>query len=151
MGFIEMPELSAIIRGTMKAAEGEVVYREALTKSAIIVQSIARHNAPVRSGKLRASINYKVNAMTAIITPQVNYAGYVEGGRGEVVPVNKRVLATKINPGWGNKTKSGYFIIGKRSKAVAPNPFMHKSEKEAKPLVAEVFLGRLREIRMGMK
>jgi hypothetical protein len=150
MSWIEMVGLEKIIKGTMKAAEGEVVYHEALTKAAIIVQSIARKQAPVRSGKLRASINYKIHGFTAVISPQVNYAVYVEGGRGEVVPTTKKVLATKINPGWGTKNSGGYYIIGKRSKAVKENPFMHRSETEAKPLVAEVFRERLRTIRMGM-
>lgn len=111
---------------------------EALTKSAIIIESLAKQQAPSRTGKLRSSISFKVerklSGMSAVIAPHAKYANIVEEGRGVVTPTNKKVLATKINPGWGTKNKAGYFIIGKSSKAVPANPYMGRAATMGLPL-----------------
>lgn len=111
--------------------------------AAIIVQTHAKQQAPTKTGKLRSSISHQVtsNALEskAIIAPHASYAGYVNAGRGEVVPKNKKVLASKINPGWGSKNAAGYYIIGKRSKAVPANPFMQRAYLLSVPEVIALF------------
>lgn len=125
-------------------AEIELV--KAITKSAIEVQNVARGQSPVRTGKLRNSIMFKVHGTTAIIQPMVDYALYVEGGTGiygpkraAITPKNKSVLATKTNPGWGRKSASGYFIIGKKSKGQKANPFMERTFMVTPPILEHNF------------
>lgn len=126
---------------------------KALYKSAIEVQNIARGEAPTRTGKLRNSIMFQIHGLTAVISPKVDYAVYVEGGTGlygpnktAIVPKNKKVLATKINPGFGQKTKSGYFIIGKKSSGQKANPFFKRTWAVTPQLVKMNFAGARNDI-----
>lgn len=116
-----------------------------LTTSAIAIQGIARTQAPTRTGRLVNSIGYKIKDLTATISPSVKYAGYVEmgtgiyGPKGEmIVPKQKKVLASKINPGWGSAS-NGYYVIGRSSKGQKANPFMARTAELAKPIVEGYF------------
>lgn len=118
----------------------------ALTAAAIQIQGIARLQAPTKTGRLVNSIGYKIKGMTATISPSVNYGLYVETGTGiygpkgqVIVPKSKKVLATKVNPGFGSKNKAGYFVIGKSSKGQQANPFMERTAELAKPVVLKEF------------
>jgi len=142
---IEVPKLSPLM-SVLDIAGKDIGVKGALTTAAIMVQRLARENAPVRSGRLYNSIGYKVNGMTAVIAPTVDYGIYVEmgtglfGPKGQLIyPTSKRVLASKINPGWGEKNGAGYFIIGKYSKGQEANPFFAKTAEEALPVVEGVF------------
>lgn len=155
---IDIPELPGTVgRFGLMSAYTVTRLTTALEKSAIVMETLAKEEAPTRSGKLRSSISHKLTVsfkggkLQAIIAPHVNYAGYVNDGRGVVVPVNKKVLATKINPGWGNKNGAGYYIIGMRSKAVAPNPFMARAYHKGKPVVGQEFNQARRDIVSKMK
>lgn len=140
----QIPKLNGLTKdfaGGGASAHGQI--KIALEKSAIIIQSLGKQEAPVRSGKLRSSIVYvldhSIGKERAIIGSRANYATIIETGRGMVVPVNKKVLATKINPGWGTKSSSGYYILGKTSKAVAANPYMRRAFEKGIPEVAKQF------------
>lgn len=140
----DLESMNHLIRMVPTIAMPEM--KMALTKSAIEIQNVARAQAPTRTGKLRNSIMFSVKGLTAIIEPKVDYAVYVEGGTGvygpskaPISPKNKKVLATKINPGFGKKTKSGYFIIGKTSQGQKANPFFARTYAIAPELVRHNF------------
>ena len=144
---IEIPELAvfqerwAALPVTMKT---EIT--AALTRSAINTTTIAKAFAPVRTGKLRSSIFYKVSGLTALVYTKLNYADWVEKGTGiygpnkqTIVPVQQKVLATRTNPGWGSKNAAGYYIIGKSQSGQRPNPFFSRAAVSATPQVIEEF------------
>lgn len=121
-----------VLGANPKLVEAELLL--ALNKSSVQIQNMARGQAPVRTGKMRNSINFQIHGLTSIIAPNVKYATFVEGGTGiygpnhkAITPKKASVLATKINPGWGTANKSGYFIIGKSSKGQKANPFMQRT------------------------
>jgi hypothetical protein len=142
-GSIEIPELEGTLgKWGLMTTETHVKMLVTLEAAAITMQSLAKQQAPVRTGKLRSSISYKIDdgvSMKATVAPNAKYGGIIEFGRGEVTPSNAKVLATKINPGWGSANGSGYYIIGMRSKAVAPNPYMGRAYKYGKPIVIGMF------------
>lgn len=119
----------------------------ALEKAATQTQMVAISNAPVRSGTLRKSIRYKVNDKSAEVYTDLQYAGAVALGSGiygihksYIVPRNAKIMATKINPGWGKKNSKGYYVIGKRVKGQKANDFMAKAGKSSVPLVKQTFV-----------
>lgn len=135
----------------LERAEAIARIETALNLAAIATQGIARSQAPTRTGRLVNSIGYKIRGLTAVISPNVTYAGYVEMGTGiygvnhqNITPKNSKVFATKVNPGFGSASKSGYFIIGRSSKGQKPNPFMERSAALAKPIVEGYFKTTLR-------
>ena len=58
----------------------ETEIEQALTKSALIVERDAKINAPVDTGRLRASITHKVEETYAEVGTNVEYAKSVEFG-----------------------------------------------------------------------
>lgn len=142
---IDIPEL-ANLQSVLGVLGKDVGVKTALTTAAIAVQRIARQQAPVRTGRLANSIKYNVNGLTAVIGPTVDYGIYVEMGTGlygpkgqPIQPKNGKVLATKYNPGWGSKSKAGYFVIGTFSRGQEANPFMSRTAKMALPEVEGIF------------
>lgn len=122
-----------------------VQIRTALTIAAISIQKVARTEAPTKTGRLVNSITYKVDGLTATIGPKVKYGLYVETGTGiygpkgqPIVPKNAKVLATKINPGFG-EPHNNYYVIGRSSKGQKANPFMERTSVLAIPIVEEAF------------
>jgi hypothetical protein len=118
----------------------------ALTRAAINTTTIAKAYAPVRTGRLRTSIIYKVVGLTATIYTPVNYADWVERGTGiygpnrePIVPTQQKVLATRTNPGWGSNNAAGYYIIGKSQSGQQPNPFFSRATISATPGVLAEF------------
>lgn len=154
MGYFFDVNMDELIAEARKAGvlnvEGKLRAQATIAKATIAVQAIARAEAPSRTGKLRASIMYKVEPLRGIVYPTANYAVYIEKGRGTVVPVNKKVLASKFNPGWGSKNAAGYYIIGKKSKAVPANPFIKRASDKAKPLVRGLFTVMYNDIKKEM-
>ena len=57
-----------------------------LTISAELVETSAKQKTPVDTGRLRASINYKVEKDVAIIGTNVEYAPYIEYGHSKKAP-----------------------------------------------------------------
>ena len=128
------------------AVGADGLIKTTLTTAAIAVQKIARQEAPVRTGRLQNSIQYKVRGLEAEIGPKVQYGLYVEMGTGLygpyghlIEPKNSKVLATKSNPGFGSKNKGGYYVIGRYSRGQEANPFMQRTAVEAIPVVTEIF------------
>lgn len=119
-----------------------------LLQATIATQALARSQAPVKTGRLRSSIQFKVEGLKGVVftPPGMMYAIYVESGTGQygkykrdIIPKTKKVLATKMNPGWGKPSKGGYFIIGKKSKGQKPNPFMKRTKMLAMPQIKVAF------------
>jgi HK97 gp10 family phage protein len=94
----------------------------------------ARAKAPVRTGRLRDSIDYKISGNQLIIGPHVPYAPYMEfgtGSRGEfggseyiIRPRTKPYLKFKINGKWIS-TKEVHHP------GISPRPFMRPAVEEA--------------------
>ena len=151
-------DIGSVVKMTDKfgaaAVKSAAEMKVAMTTAAITVQTVARAQAPVRTGKLRSSIVYKVNDLRAVIHTGVNYATYVEGGTGMynssnphmIVPKNKKVLASKTNPGFGSATGGGYYIIGKKSQGQKANPFMKRTADMTIPAVRTIFKTVMKEI-----
>lgn len=53
---------------------------EAIKKSIFLIEGQAKQNAPVDTGRLRASILTELHPLTASVMPTVNYAIYVHEG-----------------------------------------------------------------------
>jgi hypothetical protein len=146
---LEIPELSAF--GTKVddlPAALKTQIQAALSRASIRVQTTARAMAPVRTGRLRSSIMYKVNDdNTAVVYTPVDYADLVESGSGvygpnrePITPTNGKVLATRTNPGWGERNKAGYYIIGRYQAGQQANPFFSRAATASFPLVREEFV-----------
>lgn len=128
--------------------------RATLMRSAILVQGIAREEAPVKTGLLRNSIDVlSVTDTSATIGTKKNYAELVNNGTGiygpnksPIVPVSRKVLATRVNPGYGVKNKQGYYIIGRSSKGQQANPFFDRAKARSIPAVREEFQTLLQTI-----
>jgi len=139
MAFIvEIPELAKFEAKLATApTKVRVTLEDAVKTATIVMQTLAKAEAPVRTGKLRTAISFESRGFMGAVYPDLArtpYAAYVHGGTGifgpehrAIVPVNKKVLATKANPGWGSANSKGYFIIGKRSIGQRPNPFMKRA------------------------
>lgn len=146
---IGIPELTILREhwASMPVTLKEMV-KATLFKSAITTQGIARLQAPVKTGRLRNSIDVIVKDTKAVIFTNVKYGVYVHQGTGiygpqrqPIVPVKKKIMATTSNPGWGTKNAAGYYIIGKSVKGQKANPFMERASKIAAPLVLAEFRG----------
>ena len=147
---VTAPQIDEMVANYAKAPELVAAQLStAITKATIAVQSLVKAQAPVRSGKLRSSVSFAVSGLRGIVMTNLNYAVYVEYGTGiwgvgpgakkqPIVPVNKKVLATKINPGWGSANSGGYFIIGRSSQGQHPNPFFQRAEDEADTVIAPI-------------
>jgi HK97 gp10 family phage protein len=142
---IQMPQFKPL-QTMLDVFGADIGVKKALEVAAIGVQNLARHNAPTRTGRLVNSIGYKINGLKATIGPTVPYGLYVEmgtglyGPKGQLIePKTSKVLATKVNPGWGTKSSNGYFVIGRYSRGQEANPFMAKTAHEAGPVVEAAF------------
>lgn len=158
--YITIPELAAM---EARFADAPSLVSKsisaALEKAAIQTQSTVMMEVPVKTGVLRKSIRYEVNGNQAIIyvDPAIKYAGSVEHGSGvfgekgtPIEPLNKKVMATKANPGWGSANKGGYFVIGTFQRGQEPNPFMERSAVTAKPIVMMTFAQANKLITQGL-
>lgn len=58
----------------------EKAFKRAFTESGELVKTYARKNAPVDTGNLKRSINYKVKKTEVRIGPNARYGVYVEDG-----------------------------------------------------------------------
>lgn len=141
----------ATIRTTLDAA---------VEAAAIAMQTIVKTEVPVRTGRLRKSISFEASGGQAVIFPDLKvapYAIYVHEGTGifgtgygakkqPIRPINAKVLATKVNPGWGSKNAKGYFIIGKYSIGQRPNPFMKYAYQRGKVKVLTIMSAAVKSV-----
>jgi hypothetical protein len=147
--YITIPQLEALqARFAAFPKNYATILEKTLTKAAIQTQSTMMSQVPVKTGRLRQSIGYIVKGSSAIVSvdPKLVYAAMVEGGTGmfgthasPIVPVNKQVMATKINPGWGSANAQGYFVIGTYQRGQEANPFMIRTRAMAWPIVQLTF------------
>lgn len=149
--YITVPELAALQeRFIAWPANYKKILSKTLEKAAIATQATMMTEVPVKSGRLRQSIKYAVKGSTeavVFIDPKMApYATDVESGTGmfgehatPIVPVNKKVMATKINPGWGSANAGGYFVIGTYQRGQEANKFMVRSRAAAWPIVQMTF------------
>lgn len=83
------------------------------------VVDVMKSEAPERTGALRESIAAdRIKTTLYFVGPNVDYAKYVENGRGEVRPVKKKALH------WFD----GGDVFAMRSRAVKPNPFVKRTK-----------------------
>lgn len=147
---LSIPQLSALQTKFETAPDLlATTKKNTLTKSAIQTQALLMGNVPVRTGRLRQSVAYKVvdDMATVFIDPKIGFYGrYVESGTGlfgkygsPIVPTTKKIMATKINPGWGSANASGYFIIGTFSRGQEANKFMERTYEQALPIIKLTF------------
>ena len=156
---INIPDIDAIIAKFESAPEDTAIaIQDALKTSAISAQSIARAEAPVKTGLMRNSIGYKVEGLRAVIAPTVDYALYVNEGTGiygknnaPITPSTASVFATKKNPGWGTPNASGYFIIGRSIKGQKANPFMTRAKTRVEPIVRDTFRAAIQGVTKEFK
>ena len=99
-----------------------ISYRDALVETANDIIAEARSNIQqnqnINSGSLLSSIKILAdNGDSLVIGSDMDYAGYIEYGRGPVRPINKQYLS------WIDKS-SGKRIFAKYAKATEPQPFM---------------------------
>lgn len=130
---------------TLSVGLKEMVRRSVAVAGAS-TQGIAKRHTPVKTGRLRGSISLTLTPTTALISTEVPYAEWVHGGTGiygpsrtPITPKHKSIMASKTNPGWGTRSKGGYYIIGRSQKGQKPNPFMERAAEEAKPLIFKEF------------
>lgn len=146
---IEVPGL-AEMNIKLAGASGTVhkTLEAAVKASMIVMQTIAKSEAPVRTSKLRGAISFESSGLQGVVYPDLvrtPYAAYVHEGSGlygkfkrPIVPKSKHVLATKVNPGWGTPNRKGYYIIGKSIKGQKPNPFMQRAFDKGKSKVMTI-------------
>lgn len=158
--YIKINNLDSILEAWEAApdlATSEIA--SAINKSTQSVQNLARAATPRRTGALAESIS-SITTPTkgyVYVPPTIKYAVYVSEGTGLygkyhtlIVPTNAKVLATKINPGWGSANANGYYIIGKSSQGQKPNPFMTKAAEAGKTVVNNIFLEAQQNILDGI-
>ncbi len=154
---IEIPELARFESNWSTApAKIRTTLEDAIKAATILMRTVAKAEAPVRMGKLRSAISLEVKGTMGTVYPDLirtPYAMYVSMGTGiygknrrPIVPVNKKVLATKVNPGWGSKGKGGYFIIGKSSMGQRPNPFMKRAYDLGKVKALTIMKGAMQTV-----
>ena len=160
---VTSPQIDQIIANYAQSPELVATkLNQAINKATIAMQTLIRNEAPHRTGKLRSSVQFLVQGLRGIIYTNLNYAVYVEYGTGiwgvgpgakkqPIVPVNKKVLATKINPGWGSANSGGYFIIGKSSQGQHPNPFFQRGEDQAHAIIDPIMIAAKTDIIDGLK
>jgi HK97 gp10 family phage protein len=88
----------------------EEITKNILTDFGEKIVGNARAIAPVKTGKLKDSISYRVERNTLSVGPHVPYGAYMEfgtGSRGEfpgepyvILPKNKKYLRFKVNGQW---------------------------------------------------
>lgn len=81
----------------------EEAFARALTLSALKVEAEAKRLVPRVTGRLQSSIGHQVEgvgAMVARIGTSVEYAPFVEFGRGPIVATNAKALRFKIGGRW---------------------------------------------------
>jgi hypothetical protein len=145
---LDIPELAGVeARWATLPARAKAAIQATLAKSAILTQGIMREEAPSRNGMLRNSISFSVAPGVAIIGTKILYGEAVDLGSGTfgkrnspITVKTKKVMATRINPGWGIKNAKGYYIIGTHQKGQKANPFVGRTYRRANPLVKAQFL-----------
>lgn len=104
-------------------------------KAGFIVEGNAKVEAPVRDGTLRASIGPpKVSqsgiATTIEVKAHAEHAYVVHEGRGEIRPVNAKVLRWEGPNG---------VVFAMRSGPVKPNPYMDRGLKKSETAIYRAF------------
>ena len=104
------------------------ICEEEFDKQASDFTNRLRGNAPVDTGKLKESIRKdKIDEETYYITVNTDYAVYANYGRGDVYPVNKKVLRFK-NPNGSDPP----WIFTKHSKPFKGHHFIEETIEEFK-------------------
>lgn len=75
---IDATQFKDFLRGSPRAFEKALT--NAIQKGAYLVERLAKQNAPVDTGRLRASIATSIIPFQATVQPHVNYAIFVHEG-----------------------------------------------------------------------
>lgn len=156
---ITFSNLTAIREAFMRMPARTVeALSEAVSKSALMIESEAKKEAPVNKqpggGQLRQRIRAQMmTRLSAVVVAAVKYSGAVEAGTRPhlIVPVRAHVLAApaRIARGWtGKVSKRGYAIFGKvvHHPGTKANPFMHRAVKNAGKAMQGFFSDALRKV-----
>lgn len=132
----DISEISALVRSV---AGGEQKLKKNLgtagRQAGFIVEGQAKVEAPVKIGNLRAGIGPPVVKQTGTSTvvevkSHAEYSVPVHEGRGEVVPINAKVLR------WDGPNG---VVFAMRSRATKPNPYMYRALDKSEANLSDVF------------
>lgn len=108
------------------------------------ILSIEKKEAPVATGTLRRTIEFRYRPISAMIFPTSGYAVFIEEGTGlygprksYIMPKRAKVLAFKVN---------GKMVFAKKTRGQKANPFVQRTRDKAEPKINKIFDDMLKEI-----
>jgi len=136
---VDLSKLNSYCEATSKGMDEAVLW--AIEENAPVFQQEAQFRAPVRTGRLRASIIIERQPDKVLIGPTVDYAPYVIRGTrpspGRYVPAIERRLVDPEHPSFG--THPG----------IAPNPFLEQAADAGKGHFLDQIRRRVTEFVVG--
>lgn len=107
-----------------------------LLRSVIIVEAHAKENAPVDTGRLRASISSEVMETRAVVSPKVFYGAYVEMGTHPHWPPLSALQPWAQRHGFPPGS-AGAFLVARAisQRGTKPHPYMEPAARESEPAI----------------
>lgn len=108
--------------------------RDFLLRSAFTVEAHAKENAPVDTGRLRASISSEIEEFVATISPKVHYGVFVELGTRPHWPPPSALQPWAQRHGFPPGSAGAFLVARAISQhGTKPQPYMQPAAQQSQP------------------